>query len=129
MVHFLSGFSSSDVGPVQSRVAPPLDDSGTGCTGIDAVEGLKSISEAALRLVAGGGFVGISGTTGSIDNGAVTSTDAGAFDNASFGGDTGASRPCKRASRRALSLSACCTSCNILGSIMWKAILLKFVCF
>jgi hypothetical protein len=44
-VHFLS---SSDKGPVQSRVVPPFDEVGTGCIGVIAVDGLKSISELLL---------------------------------------------------------------------------------
>lgn len=44
----LSNFSSSDWEPVQSRVAPPLEESGTGWGGTDRVDGLKSTSDVKL---------------------------------------------------------------------------------
>lgn len=44
----LSNFSSSDWEPVQSRVAPPLEESGTGWRGTDRVDGLKSTSDGKL---------------------------------------------------------------------------------
>lgn len=40
--------SSSELDPVQSSVAPPLDDEGTGCGGMTPTEGLKSISDSML---------------------------------------------------------------------------------
>lgn len=43
IVHFL--LSSSDREPVQSRVAPPLEERGTGWSCVIPVDGLKSISE------------------------------------------------------------------------------------
>jgi hypothetical protein len=116
-VHFLSCFSSSDDGPVQSRVAPPFDDNGTGCSGVIPVEGLKSISELLLVfiVVVVCDFEAALGKTIWLGVGPEGSEDVEGLYGISFGGDPDG-KPCKRASRRALSFNACWTSLRILGS-------------
>ena len=48
IVQRLSDCSSSDWEPVQSKVAPPLEESGTGWGGTGRVDGLKSTSDGKL---------------------------------------------------------------------------------
>lgn len=116
-VHFLSDLSSSDVEPVQSRVAPWLDDDGTGCRDIVPVDGLKSISVLVLGSVRCDGFVpGVLGWSSCVEEGNEESGGVVVLDSISFGGELEV-RPCKRASRRAFNFKACCTSLRILGSV------------
>lgn len=115
-VHFLSDFSSSDSDPVQSSVAPPLEDKGTGCKGVVPVEGLKSISEPALAFTICWGFGVAAGKRTCAGDEPRDSDDGEALECISLGGEL-EDKPCRRASRRALSFSACCTSLRILGSI------------
>jgi hypothetical protein len=117
-VHFLSCLSSSDDDPVQSRVAPPFDDNGTGCSAVIPVEGLKSISELLLVFIVDEvtwDFDTVLGKTIWPGEGPEGSEEIESRGGISFGGELGVS-PCNRASRRALSFNACCTSLRILGS-------------
>lgn len=119
-VHFLSCLSSSDDDPVQSRVAPPFDDNGTGCSAIIPVEGLKSISELLLVFIVDEvacDFDAALGKTIWAGKGPEGSEEVDGRGGISFGGELGGS-PCKRASRRALSFNACWTSLRILGSAL-----------
>ena len=59
VLHRLSCLSSSYAGTVQSKVAPPFVDVGTGCRGAAPTEGLKSISGSTLS--GGGGNMGAGG--------------------------------------------------------------------
>ena len=52
--------SSSEAEPVQSSVAPPFEDDGTGCRGTPPTDGLKSISDSVLCVLSGGGAWGSS---------------------------------------------------------------------
>lgn len=82
------------------------------------VEGLKSISELLLVFIVDEvvcDFDTVLGKTIWPDKGPDGSEEAEGLGGISSGGEPGG-RPCKRASRRALSFNACWTSLRILGS-------------
>lgn len=105
-LHRLSDFSLP-ANPLQSRVIPLSKDAGTGCAVDVPDKGLKSTSEDRLTLH---------------DEAEETVGEIGLFDELREGmldvivSGFAAVLACTRASRRAFSIIARCTSCRILGS-------------